>query len=288
MSEFDTTNQVGEPQDELNEVGQFEENETLGESVESDEMKGQDSDEQSNETEEQDDSEEVELRGAKHRLPKEAASVVRDMQADYTRKTQDLAEQRKAHEAEVQFNQAAWQEVTQLAAMDERLKEFNQVDWTRLSDEDPVLWQKLFGQRQQIEFQRNQLAQQVAQKRQQMHFDQQQNIAKLIEASETVLKREIKEWSPQLEATIQQFVTDKFGIEPDRIKAAKTDSKLYKLMYAAYKGEQLMKQQQTAKPKPKPAQPVTVLKSAKSSTPVRDPGKLSHEQYAKWRKQAYK
>ena len=86
--------------------------------------------------------------------------------------------------------------------------------------------------------------------------------------------------------TIQQFVTDKFGIEPERIKAAKTDPKLYKLMYAAYKGEQLMKQQ-TAKPKPKPAQPVTVLKSAKGSV-SRDPSKMSHEQYAKWRKQGSK
>lgn len=286
MSEFDTTNQVDESQDESNEVEQFEENEALDDEAETEDTEAEGDD--SAEVESEDDSEEVELRGAKHRLPKEAASVVRDMQADYTRKTQDLAEQRKTHEAEVQFQQAAFQEVSQLAAMDERLKEFNQVDWNRLSDEDPVLWQKLFGQRQQIEFQRNQLAQQVAQKRQQMHFEQQQNIAKLVEASETVLKREIKEWSPQLEATIQQFVTDKFGIEPDRIKAAKTDPKLYKLMYAAYKGEQLMKQQQTAKPKPKVAQPVTVLKSAKSSTPVRDPGKLSHEQYAKWRKQAYK
>lgn len=285
MSEFDTTNQVDESQDESNEVEQFEENEEFddAEETETDESDESEQDE-SGESEQDDDSEEIELRGAKHRLPKEAASVVRDMQADYTRKTQDLAEQRRAHEAEVQFNQAAWQEVTQLAAMDERLKEFNQVDWNRLSDEDPVLWQKLFGQRQQIEFQRNQLAQTVAQKRQQMHFEQQQNFAKLVEASETVLKREIKEWSPQLEANIQQFVTDKFGIEPERIKAAKTDPKLYKLMYAAYKGEQLMKQQ--AKPKPKPAQPVTVLKSANNKSTVRVPRTMA--EHMKWRKQAVK
>lgn len=285
MSEFDTTNQLDESQDESNEVEQFEENEELDDTDESDEFDEESEQEGSEEAEQDDDSEEVELRGVKHKLPREAASVVRDMQADYTRKTQDLAEQRKAHETEVQFNQAAWQEVTQLAAMDERLKEFNQVDWNRLSDEDPVLWQKLFGQRQQIEFQRNQLAQTVAQKRQQMHFEQQQNFAKLVEASETVLKREIKEWSPQLEATIQQFVTDKFGIEPERIKAAKTDPKLYKLMYAAYKGEQLMKQQ-TAKPKPKPAQPVTVLKSANNKSTVRVPRTMA--EHMKWRKQAVK
>ena len=280
MSEFDEGQPV-EIEDSVSEAPEQIEEELSEDS----EIEQEDSDVESEESgdDQEDDSEEVDFRGSKYRLPKDAAHGVREIQKDYTQKTMALAEQRKAFEAQAKFQQENWQESARVAALDERLAEFNQVDWNRLSDDDPVLWQKLFAQRSVLEGQRNQLAAQVAQKQQQMHLQQQQEFAQQIEASETVLKREIKEWSPQLESNLQQFAVDKFGFGMEEVKASKANPQLYKLLHMAYVGDQLMKQQ-ASKPKPQVTKPVTVLKSGKGSAKV-DPSKMSFTEYQKWRRQ---
>lgn len=280
MSEFDEGQPV-EIEDSISEAPEQMEEELSEDS----EIEQEDSDAESEESDadQEDDSEEVDFRGSKYRLPKDAAHGVREIQKDYTQKTMALAEQRKAFEAQAKFQQENWQESARVAALDERLAEFNQVDWNRLSDDDPVLWQKLFAQRSVLEGQRNQLAAQVAQKQQQMHLQQQQEFAQQIEASETVLKREIKEWSPQLESNLQQFAVDKFGFGIEEVKASKANPQLYKLLHMAYVGDQLMKQQ-ASKPKPQVTKPVTVLKSGKGSAKV-DPSKMSFTEYQKWRRQ---
>ena len=281
MSEFDEGQPV-EIDDSISEAPEQMEEELSEDS----EIEQEDSDAESEESDadqEDDDSEEVDFRGSKYRLPKDAAHGVREIQKDYTQKTMALAEQRKAFEAQAKFQQEHWQESARVAALDERLAEFNQVDWNRLSDDDPVLWQKLFAQRSVLEGQRNQLAGQVAHKQQQMHLQQQQEFAQQIEASETVLKREIKEWSPQLESNLQQFAVDRFGFGMEEVKASKANPQLYKLLHLAYVGDQLMKKQ-VAKPKPQVTKPVTVLKSGKGSAKV-DPSKMSFTEYQKWRRQ---
>lgn len=280
MSEFDEGQPV-EIEDSISEAPEQMEEEVLEDA----ELESEESDIESEESDadQEDDSEEVDFRGSKYRLPKDAAHGVREIQKDYTQKTMALAEQRKAFEAQAKFQQENWQESARVAALDERLAEFNQVDWNRLSDDDPVLWQKLFAQRSVLEGQRNQLVAQVAQKQQQMHLQQQQEFAQQIEASETVLKREIKEWSPQLESNLQQFAVDKFGFGMEEVKASKANPQLYKLLHLAYVGEQLLKKQ-AAKPRPQVTKPVTVLKSGKGSAKV-DPSKMSFAEYQKWRRQ---
>ena len=280
MSEFDEGQPV-EIEDSISEAPEQMEEELSEDS----EIEQEDSDAESEESDadQEDDSEEVDFRGSKYRLPKDAAHGVREIQKDYTQKTMALAEQRKAFEAQAKFQQENMQDVAKVAALDERLAEFNQVDWNRLSDDDPVLWQKLFAQRSVLEGQRNQLAGQVAHKQQQMHLQQQQEFAQQIEASETVLKREIKEWSPQLESNLQQFAVDRFGFGMEEVKASKANPQLYKLLHLAYVGDQLMKKQ-VAKPKPQVTKPVTVLKSGKGSAKV-DPSKMSFTEYQKWRRQ---
>lgn len=280
MSEFDEGQPV-EIDDSISRAPEQMEEELSEDS----EIEQEDSDAESEESDadQEDDSEELEFRFGKHRVPKVIAEGVRELQRDYTHKTQALAEQRKTFEAKAKFQEENWQESVRVAALDERLAEFSQVDWNRLSDDDPVLWQKLFSQRSLLESQRNQLAIQVAQKQQQMHLQSQQEIAQQMEASETVLKREIKEWSPQLESNLQQFAVDKFGFGMEEVKASKANPQLYKLLHLAYVGEQLLKKQ-VAKPVPQAAKPVTVLKSGKGSAKV-DPGKMSFTEYQKWRRQ---
>lgn len=230
---------------------------------------------------EDDGTEELEFNQKSYKLPKDIAEAVRSMRKDYTEKTMAAAEQRKAFEAKMQFTEAYTADIAKLEAVNQRLAEFEQVDWNRLSDDDPVLWQKLFSQHRILDSQRNQLAQQLAQKKQEMTLHQQQEIAKAVEASETVLKRDIKDWSPQLESNLQQFAVDKFGFDISDVKNAKADPRLYKLMHLAYLGDQIIRKQ-AVKPKAALARPVTTL-PAKNAKATRDPSQMSDAEFAKWR-----
>lgn len=233
---------------------------------------------------EDDGNEDLEFNSKAYRVPKDVAEAVRSMQKDYTQKTMSLSEQRKAFETQSRFQQEYIQDIAKVTAMDERIAEFNQVDWNRLSDEDPVLWQKLFSQKNILENQRGQLAQNVAQKQHEVALSQQQEIAKQIEASESVLKREIKDWSPQLESSLQEFAVAKLGFDISDVKQSKADPRLYKLLHMAYLGNQIMSKQ-VAKPKVvQQAKPVTVLQ-AKNTRVGKDPTQMNDAEFAKWRKQ---
>ena len=87
--------------------------------------------------------EEVERNGKKFRIPKELAPELL-MQSDYTRKAQEVAEQRReieaareAYEQEVQFREATWQETAALVNIEQRLAQFQNMDWRRYVAERP-------------------------------------------------------------------------------------------------------------------------------------------------------
>lgn len=75
------------------------------EEVEQDVTAESDADESNDQTEVEDDSEEIEFNSKAYKLPKDIAAAVKDMQKDYTVKTQTLAEQRKSFEVVAQFQQ---------------------------------------------------------------------------------------------------------------------------------------------------------------------------------------
>lgn len=232
-----------------------------------------------------DDSEEIEFNQKQYKLPKDIAAAVRDMQKDYTVKTQTVSEQRKAFEAQVQFQQQHIQDVAQIQALNNQLSEFGKVDWNALSAEDPVKAQQLFFYQKQIEDQRNALAQTISQKSQEAALERQQAIAKRIEESESVLKRDIKDWSPELESKIVSFVGATYNISKAEIDEVKYNPAIMKLLHDAYVGKQII-QKQTAKPKIVQAQPVTTL-SAKGVRAGKSPAEMSDAEYAKWRKKGY-
>ena len=85
------------------------------------ESEGEESTNELDQTEPEDDSEEIEFNSKAYKLPREIASAVKDMQKDYTVKTQAVAEQRKAFEAQAQFHQENIKEVAQLEAINSSL-----------------------------------------------------------------------------------------------------------------------------------------------------------------------
>lgn len=243
--------------------------------------------ESQDQTEAEDDSEEIEFNSKAYKLPKEIASAVKDMQKDYTVKTQAVAEQRKAFEAQAQFHQENIKEVAQLEAINSSLSEFAQVDWGVVMQQDPAMFQQLVAQQKQLEEKRNQLAGNLNAKYQKSTEERQLQEAKLAQESESEIKRIIKDWSPELDSKLQRFAADRYGFPKDSIGEYKKDPKVAKLLHDAYVGQQII-QKQMNKPKPvQDAKPVTNL-SAKATSVGKNPATMSPEQYAKWRRNGYK
>lgn len=92
----------------------------------------------------QDDAEEVEFEGKAYKVPKELKDALL-RQADYTQKTQAVAEQRKAVEERAQLLEQrervmgmAFDKAVELREVQNRLAQFDQIDWQSLAQNDPA------------------------------------------------------------------------------------------------------------------------------------------------------
>lgn len=105
------------------------------------------------------DAEEVEYEGKKFKIPPKIAEVVKkaeSLQADYTRKTQEVAEKRRSVEdreqyltAREQLLSSAFKEAAEMTALETQLKQFDGLDWQTLVNEDPQRAMQLQIGRQQ-------------------------------------------------------------------------------------------------------------------------------------------
>lgn len=220
----------------------------------------------------EDELEGIKLRGKKDALEKFKSE--RLMQADYTRKTQEVADQRKAIEAEralfqqtAQAHQAHIQEVARMVAIDERLAEFAKVDYAALADSDPVQALKLHTAYTQLQAQRGQLAQSLTQKQQAQQEEMQRARAKQIFESRQVLEREIKGWSPELAAKLTDFAEQE-GF-PREVLQNVTQPAFVKLAHKAFLYDQLVKQRTAKQPTDPVKPPVTRVSGGSASTTKR-------------------
>jgi len=155
------------------------------------------------------EQEEVEYDGLKLRVPKDAAQKVRDAllrQADYTRKTQELAEQRRAFEAERgAVQQASKQEIAaqaEMVAIDRQIAGYANVDWAgemqavrQNGDQDRlILIQTELARYTQFKDQRGTAAQKYASLAQQRISNAQQEAARRMEEGRAAVAAQIEGW----------------------------------------------------------------------------------------------
>ncbi len=244
--------------------------------------------------EQAEEDEEIEIGGKKVAMPKSIAAEIKAgtmRNADYTQKTQAVAEERRAVEAErarvreeAQRNQQYMKEVARVHALDDQLEQLKALDWNKLSDEDPVSAQKLHFQYQALQQQRQQAAEAVAQKQHEHALNEQQATAKQIQEAEAYVQREIPGWSPERAKALNEFAGS-VGLTVDQnlAKVLVQHPALFKVIDQAEKFAQLVKKQ-TAKPQTPaaPPAPVTRVGAARASAKV-DPDKMSTEQWMKHR-----
>lgn len=237
----------------------------------------------------EDDTEEVEHAGQKYRVPK-AVKPLLMMNADYTRKTQEVAGERKTLEAERQSFQQQVKSQTEflkdnarLVSLDDQLEQWAQVNWQQLSQEDPVNAQKLWFHYNQIKDARDKLAGQVKEKHEKRVSDEQREYAKRAEESRAFLVREIPEWSPELETKLAKFALDQGFTQAELNGLAVNNPRAVKVLHLAHIGQTLLaKQREAAKPKTPPAEPVPVVTSSRT-TSAKDPSRMSTDEWMRWR-----
>jgi hypothetical protein len=235
------------------------------------------------------DTEEVEVDGEKLALPKTTAEKLKAAmlrQADYTRKTQELAEYRKQseesfaqREARVAAEQANIQSVAQVMAIDARLQQFANTDWQSLSQSDPVA---AFNQNiayQQLKDARAQVVSQIQQHEAQRALREQEATAKAAQQAQEVLSREIKGWGPEVAKSLRE-VAKQLGADEKAIASIR-DPWIVKALHAQ---KQLMDLQAKASKAPAapPAVPVKTITGSRAVA-QRDPDKMSPDEFAKWR-----
>lgn len=236
------------------------------------------------------EDDEVEINGKKFALPKSAAEKLKSerlMHADYTRKTQEIAETRKHIEQERESVRQSAQsqhqymvELSEVIAIDKQLDEFSKLDWNAIIDNDPTGALKLQQQQRDLQQQRNSVAQNITQKQHQMQLQEQQEVAKSLQEGNAILTRDIKGWSPELGAKLIEYGSQ-IGFKKERL-ANITDPSVVKLLHKAYLYDQSNKQQNVQQKKEVQAAPVTRLKAA-SSGGTKDPSKMSDKEFSAWR-----
>jgi hypothetical protein len=261
------------------------------EGVEADSESGDDvelDDEQSTDSEDEELEEDIDglkVRGKKDALEKLKAE--RLMQADYTRKTQEVAELRKAAETERQSVELEKQvhfqnmnEVAQIKAIEMRLSQFAQLNWDQLTDSDPVQAMRLDREARQLQAAKAQLEGSVSQRHAQFVQLQQQEAARHLEEARRVLQRDIPGWGEELRTELVKYALAN-GYTQRELDAMKSPA-MVRSLFREYQTDKA-KKQATTRPKVTQEKPVTRVQSANKTKAVTDPDKLSPEQWLKWR-----
>lgn len=233
------------------------------------------------------DDEEIEHEGAKYKVPKPLKEAFL-RQADYTTKTQTLAEERRGLEAErqqlaaqQQFQQQHIKDVAKVMSIDERLEQFRQIDWNAAMDADPVGAMKLDRQMRELQQQRTQVVQSIEQTQARTSLESQQATARRNAEAAQELAREIKGFgTPEVTKALKD--TGKaFGYKPEELDSV-SDPRAVRLLHEAYLYRKLVAEKK-APEAGKTITPITRVSGA-AATVQKDPSRMSDSEFAQWRK----
>jgi len=218
----------------------------------------------------EDDSEEVEHDGQKYKIPKALKSALL-FQADYTRKTQEVAEERRALAAEREaFTareaaiEAAAQDVVEAkakaVALSQTLAEYDDVDWNgweqrirqlraagRHEDaaQDQFDLDSAWRKRDQLKQAHTTALSEAETKAKKVADDltaaQSEERTKLLREGHAVLARDIPNWGPELGRELIGFGSKAFGFTPDEI-AGITDPRMMKVLHAVFLADKASKE----------------------------------------------
>ena len=192
------------------------------------------------------DTFDVEAGGQVHTLPAALKGAFL-RQADYTRKTQELAQHKRALIAEREAVSRQAQAVgqgrngdVQLAALDHQLAELQGVDWRAFAAHDPHAAQALWSRFQALAQSRDSLAESLAHHASRAQLQAAREAAARMAATGQALQREIDGWSPELAAKLVDYARG-HGVTLQEMGAA-DDPRVWKILHCAYQGDSARRQ----------------------------------------------
>lgn len=193
--------------------------------------------------------EEIEHDGKKYKIPAALKpAIMKD--ADYTKKTQELADQRKAFEASRVAATTADKEYLEgrakLIAIDDQLKLFEDVDWDALEAQDAARANALWRQRDLLKDGKASLERDLGAKDEQRALDTSAHRAKAIEEGWGVLARDIKGWNADLAGKVASFAEREFGVSKKEMAESISDPRIYKAFHRLHQLDTASKTQTTA------------------------------------------
>ena len=216
----------------------------------------------------EDDTEEVDWDGAKYRVPKPLKDALL-RQADYTRKTQELADQRRTVEQhfsalnqQAELQQATLEHRVNLRTVEQQLQQFQNTDWSAYSaNYGAEATAAAMASWQQYRDAKAELEGAIAKTETDFRQISERSTANAIAEAEKVLSREIEGWSPQLVTTLAGYAAETFGITPQELRDSvvnpdgTADPRTFKVLARLHKAEtelaqlkaQTTKAQQAAK-----------------------------------------
>lgn len=258
------------------------------------------SEEEGNETTEEGDQSppvemiEVERNGKKYSIPKELEAELL-MQADYTRKTQEVAETRKAVEAQREQAAALFQSSQQYIEakaaqfnIEQQLKQYEGVNWNNFDPTDPMAELEMgrhWRQYQALQQQHQQVAQYLHAEDRQRTERTEHEIANRLQETRRFAEKEIPGWSEELDKKIVNFAVAELGFPIEQIRASVNPS-IYKTLFLAQLGSQAL-QKQSAAPKPvsAPVKPLTTVSAKSTPSARKTPEQMTEAEYSAWFKQ---
>ncbi len=234
----------------------------------------------------EEDLEEFDWEGKKIKGPKGLKDGVL-RQADYTRKTQEIAETRRQLEERAQHidqqSKAGEEEMNARAALisiDSDLKSYENVDWDAWEAQDLFAAQAGFRKFQQLQQARGQVANVLGERQKARTETAQQETAKRLQETRQFAETKIKGWSPDVDAKITDFATKELGFDWNTLKNAYTPA-VYKALHLAWLGHQAINTKTAPTTAKTPVtEPLRVV-AAKANPPAKkNLAELSMDEYA--------
>ena len=216
------------------------------------------------------ETQEVEIDGETYLVPKKIADRFIH-HADYTRKTMDLAELRRATSAEREsvaieraFTDATKSESKELALIESQLEQFKKVNWLELEPQQAL---QLRGQFEQLKDMRAEKQEAISAKRKEFDGKLGEARNQALEAGEKYLAQKVKGWSEETKKSIAQYALsqDFTRQEVDGIY----DPRIALALYKAKQWDELQASAPTIKNKAAQAAPVI-----KPGSSVKQPSKF--------------
>lgn len=173
----------------------------------------------------QEDLEDVEFEGKTYKLPKEVRrGLLRE--ADYTKKTQDLAERGRALDAEraqhAERTQAVRTELGRVAAAEDLVKKYeaiNDATWQELRASDPDTYRDLRDEMREAKDKLEAAKGALTAKEAELTESERQADVTRLEEVEATLKRDIEGWGPERFRELVQFAGEQ-GISQAQLRQA--------------------------------------------------------------------